>query len=380
MFAFFQTIDRYLWRQTLVAALLFTGSLTVIVWITQSLKLVDFIVNRGVPISTFGYLAILTIPALLPMVLPLTIFAALLFTLYRVTVDSEFVALHAGGLSSWRLARAPLTLALLASMLSAALTLWVTPWSISEFKNLQFRLRNDYSMTLLEEGVFSQVAKDITIYVRERSRDGSLMGIILHDNRDSQKPVTVFAQQGNMVLQNDTPIISVINGSRQVLDETSGAVTMLYFDSYTLNLQQILNQDNGPRNANPKEMSLSQLFNPDPTLTPQARVRQQSIGHQRLLMPLNILLFAWLAVAVFRDCLPRRHSMIHRIGLGLVVVVTAQATILFSYNFIGIVSPAHHLWLMVAYALPILGSAALARYVFLGGHRAKTPVAPAVQP
>ena len=350
----FTKLDRYLWRQSLLAALLFTGALTLIVWITQSLKLVDFIVNRGVPVSTFGYLAVLTIPALLPLVLPLTMFAAVMFTLYRLSSDSELVALHAGGVSAWRIARAPLLLAFTASIFTASLTLWISPWSIGEFKNLQFRLRNDYSMTLLEEGVFAQVAKGITVYVRERQRDGSLNGIIVHDNRDSTRPVTVFAQRGNVMTQSGNPIISVVNGSRQVMDKNTGAVTMLYFDSYTLNLQQILNQDNTTRSANPKEMTLADLLNPDPSLPRNAQLRQLSIGHQRLLMPLNILVFTLLALAVFRDCLPRRQSLGQRIAVGVFGMVGLQAIILLTYNAIGINSALHPLWLAAAYALPCI--------------------------
>ncbi len=341
-------------RQIAVAASVITLSLTFIVWITQSLKLVDFIVNRGIPVSTFIYLALLTLPGLLPVILPLTVFAAVLFIFYRLNSDSELVVMHSGGLSAWRISRSPLIFAMIITVFTYALTLYLTPQSYTAFKNLQFRLRNDYSLTLLEEGVFTQVSKGITVFIRERKSDGSLHGIVVHDNRNSNQPVTVLAESGFLSLQKGDPVISVTKGSRQVLNKKSNTVSMLYFDSYTLNLNQIMNTESADRAADAKEMGMADLLFPAPGTEPRTKMRYQAIAHQRLTSPLSILVFCLIALAAFRQCMPRRQGSTLRLGATIGLVVGLQGLFLVLYNMLGSYSGGiFYLLLALNYLLPL---------------------------
>ncbi|TAH32834.1 MAG: LPS export ABC transporter permease LptF [Alphaproteobacteria bacterium] len=354
MFRNLSRLDRYLMRQIAVAATVITLSLTFIVWITQSLKLVDFIVNRGIPVSTFIYLALLTLPGLLPVILPLTVFAAVLFIFYRLNSDSELVVMHSGGLSAWRISRSPLIFALIMTAFTYLLTLYLTPLSYTAFKNLQFRLRNDYSLTLLEEGVFTQVSKGITVFIRERQSDGSLHGILVHDNRDINQPVTVLAESGVLSLQRGDPVISVIKGSRQVLNHKNNTVSMLYFDSYTLNLNQIMNAENADRAADPKEMGLGDLFFPGANTEPRTQMRYQAIAHQRLISPLSILVFCLIALATYRHCMPRRQGSTIRLGATIGTVIGLQGLFLIFYNMLGSYSGGmFYALLALNYLLPI---------------------------
>ena len=55
-------LDRYILRQCLAIMVFVTAVLTVTVWLAQSLRLVDLIVNRGLSAEIFVYLAILILP------------------------------------------------------------------------------------------------------------------------------------------------------------------------------------------------------------------------------------------------------------------------------------------------------------------------------
>ena len=46
-------INRYIFRQLIITALFVAGTLTLIVSLFGSLRLIDFIINRGLPISLF---------------------------------------------------------------------------------------------------------------------------------------------------------------------------------------------------------------------------------------------------------------------------------------------------------------------------------------
>ncbi len=61
------------------------------------------------------------------------------------------------------------------------LNLWIVPASLTAFREFQFEIRNRIAAFLLQEGVFTQVSDDLTVYVRSRDPDGTLHGILVDD-------------------------------------------------------------------------------------------------------------------------------------------------------------------------------------------------------
>src|SRR5215468_4789896 len=103
-------LDRYILRQCLGVMLFVTAALSAAIWLAQSLRLIDLIVNRGLSIDIFLYLALLILPRFLDIVLPIGAFIAVLFTFNRLTSESELVAMRSVGLSHLALARPVLIL------------------------------------------------------------------------------------------------------------------------------------------------------------------------------------------------------------------------------------------------------------------------------
>ena len=81
----------------MIGFLLVTFSLMSIIWLTQSLRVIDRIVNQGLPFGSFLYMTILLLPNILTMILPIALFGALLFAYNRLFTDSELVVMRAVG-------------------------------------------------------------------------------------------------------------------------------------------------------------------------------------------------------------------------------------------------------------------------------------------
>src|SRR5947209_7584065 len=77
-------LDRYIFRQCFGVMVFVTAALSAAIWLAQSLRLVDLIVNRGLSIDVFLYLALLILPRFLNIVLPIGVFIAVLFTFSRL--------------------------------------------------------------------------------------------------------------------------------------------------------------------------------------------------------------------------------------------------------------------------------------------------------
>src|SRR5260221_4151568 len=97
-------ITRYILRQTLATMVFVAVCFTAAVWLLQSLRLIDLIVNRGLSAGLFAYLAILILPRFVDVVLPIAVFIAVLFTYNPLLTESELVVMPAPGMSPTDLA------------------------------------------------------------------------------------------------------------------------------------------------------------------------------------------------------------------------------------------------------------------------------------
>src|SRR5438067_8424710 len=115
-------LDHYILRQCFGVTIFVTAALSAAIWLAQSLRLIDLIVNRGLSIDVFLYLALLILPRFLNIVLPIGVFIAVLFTFSRLISESELVVMRSAGLSHLALAKPVLMLAALACLILTSLS------------------------------------------------------------------------------------------------------------------------------------------------------------------------------------------------------------------------------------------------------------------
>ena len=96
-------VDRYVMRELLVPFLLGIAIFTSILLIVRILKLVEMVVNRGVPFLQILRLFSYILPAFLEVTVPMALLLAILVAFGRLSSDSEIIALRASGVSFYRL-------------------------------------------------------------------------------------------------------------------------------------------------------------------------------------------------------------------------------------------------------------------------------------
>ena len=98
-------LDRYIFRQLLVALIAVTGGLTALVWLIQSLRFVELVVNHGLSLVVFVELTGLLVPSFVAVILPITTFVVVQFIYQRLAGDREITVMRAAGLSPLALSR-----------------------------------------------------------------------------------------------------------------------------------------------------------------------------------------------------------------------------------------------------------------------------------
>lgn len=347
-------LHRYVFRQLIWWTVVVAASLTCIVWLTQSLRFVEMIVNTGLSVTTFITFTLLLLPSFLSLIGPIAVFAAVMFTYTKMLNDSEIVVLRASGMSPLKIGRPALMLATLVMVLGYLNSVYFMPSTFREFKDLQREFRSELSSLFLQEGVFNPVVAGITVFVRERSEGGELYGIIIHDEREPDKPVTMMAEKGAIVSSEKGPRVLMVNGNRQEVREDDGRLSLLYFDRYTFDLS-VLNKSNLALWREPRERYLHELLFPlsqEENIYNFRKLRMEGIF--RLSSPLLYLAFTSIALALLLGGDFNRRGQFLRI-LAAVCVVTAIQVAVIAAKSLG--EKTHEAETLL-YLLPLLATAA----------------------
>ena len=322
--------QRYLLRQLIGPFLLVTVGLTAVVWLSQSLRIIDLIVNKGLSFSAFLLMSMLVLPTFLSAILPIAFFCALLFVYNKLTIDSELVSLRAAGVSQWSLAKPALVMATIVVVISYAIIMYVMPVSHREFKERQFVLRSDHSALLLEEGTFNTLTEGVTVYIRGRE-GGTLNGILVHDAREQERPVTMMAEQGILVQTDEGPRFILINGHRQRIDRDSSKLSLLNFERYTIDLGDFV-QRGGERWRGPRERFIDELLDPASEGAERLRGKFLSEAHNRIVSPLFGYALAAIGLAALLSGNIDRRGQWRRILVAIAAGVMLEAVALFLVN------------------------------------------------
>lgn len=326
-------VDRYVFRNVLIATVFITLVLAVLILLTQSLRFLELVINSGASGLSFWILTILTLPKFLEVIMPLGLMAAVLFVYNRLTMDSELVVLRALGFSPLRLARPALVLGSVLAITLFFVMGWLAPITNAALQKMRVEIKAEMSTLLFREGVFNQAGKGLMVYVRDRTRKGELEGLLIYDARDpKQSPATIIANRGVVVSTDEGQQVLVYDGSRQDFDKRQQVLKRLDFSQYTIDLPEP-----GPariRWAEPDERTINQLLAPDLTDDTDRLHRKDFVLelNKRFLTPFLVLTFTIISLcALLLGPLDRRGQSKRIIG-AVGVVVTIQALYLSSYN------------------------------------------------
>ncbi|MFP4126338.1 MAG: LptF/LptG family permease [Alphaproteobacteria bacterium] len=298
---------RYLLRTlaapTLLALVAFAGA----VWLSQSLRFVDLIVNKGLSVPRFVYLTSLLVPSLVLVVLPFAAFIGTLLGYQRLRSESELSMFRATGLSDWQIARGAVLLGLAFTLVSYAVALWLMPTAYRHFRELQFDIRQNVSAISLQARVFTSVTDGLTVYIAERTPAGDLADILVHDTRERDRTITLLAERGRLLRGEHGPILRLWDGSYQERD-ADGELSIVSFAETAVDL--VNPKEPEARSLKTRELYLVDLLNPGPSVRdPEERAQRIAEGHERLAWPLVSLALPLVAVtSVLRHRAVRESS------------------------------------------------------------------------
>jgi lipopolysaccharide export system permease protein len=287
------------------------------------------------------------------LIAPNAMLMAALYTLDRMNGDSELIVMTASGAPVWRIGAPLLALASLVSIAILLANLFLTPASMRALRSFVTQVRADLISQVLQPGRFSSPEAGLTFHIRDRSLNGDLLGLLVHDERDNKQVMSYLAERGRIITNDEGSYLVMFEGYVHRYDgqEADKNVQIVAFDQNMLDISKFSPKDNLGKDLRPREKYISDLINPD--MNDKATKRNygqiRSELHDRLTTPLYPLVFAFVAIALLGHARTTRESRWAQILLAFAIALGLRVAGLMASNLVAL-----NAWAVaLVYAVPL---------------------------
>jgi len=257
---FARTLSAALLREIVVYALVGFSLFTVIVVLVNLMRRLGELTAVGFAWADLASVLGCLFAMFAPYAIPVAFLFGVLLTVGRWCADSELVAMRACGLGITQLVTPVAVFGLGLSLLTGVLLVDFEPQAHRALRAVLTDVASRGS--ILEPGKFKGLGKRV-VFIRDRDRDNRLLGVMISDRSNKERPFTVFAESGLFRFDSETGRmhLELVNGD--IHFEPSGGVSRSYrritfrdFD-YSFDVRDLFQAE--LRMTRPREMTGGEL-------------------------------------------------------------------------------------------------------------------------
>ncbi len=170
----------------------------------QLFRITKLIVNKGVPLGAiFELLGHISI-SFLPLAIPLSVLFAAIFTLNKISGDSEFIVMRSFGLSKGKILFPFIILSIMIGLITLSLNQSIIPHSKKEFKKAIILLTSKGFLADIKAGRFFTSIPNVTLFAeRVEDKGKTLFDVFIHNSaKNKGQENTIYAKKGTLVKTN----------------------------------------------------------------------------------------------------------------------------------------------------------------------------------
>lgn len=319
--------DRYVISQLMILFGFFSLVLVMVYWVNKAVGLFDRLIADGQSAMVFLEFSALTLPAVIQIVLPISAFIATVYTINRLSRESELVVVQASGFSSFRLARPVAVFGLAVALFLSLLTHILVPSATRQLAEREAAIAQNISAGFFSDGRFLHPAEDLTLYIREIENSGEMVDLFLSDQRTPGRTITYTARRALLLHSEDGPRLLMYDGMAQTLEQENNTLTTTAFSDFTYDISALIG---GFDNRAPRvdELGTGDLLKADPVLlkrTGYSAERFQTTAHERFAQPFLAMVTALVGFSCLLLGGFSRFGVWRQIVLAIVLLVIIKA-------------------------------------------------------
>ena len=326
MFNFIPSIDRYIFRLTIVPMLGVFALAASLLLLDKMLRLFEFVSTEGGPIGVVFKMLATLIPEYASLAIPLGLLLGILLAFRKLATSSELDVFRAVGMSYGRLLRVPYMIAGALLLVNIALVFFIQPLSRYTYEQLDYELRSGALGASIKVGEFTTLADRMALRIEESEDDGRrLKGIFARVSTGGGQTLSISAKEGSFLATSDNPDTIILRLNEGTIIQDTGrenvAPRVLTFTRHDLPIDLPAMEAFRDRGDAEREYILPELLKLGWSETSSKAVRDgsQASFNFRLVEVVMMALMPLLAVALAIP--PKRSTSALGVFVSIVMVV-----------------------------------------------------------
>lgn len=256
-------LERYIHREVLEKLLWIIGLLILIL---TSHRFVDYLADAAagkIPGDLIIKMLLMKMLAIIPRILPVAIFLAVILAFTRLTTDREMVIMAASGVSGNYQFLYVFKFAFMFAVFVFVVCNFISPWAEGEVNRLKIRARQESDIAGISAGRFKEFSQgDRVVYIEELSEDKKSMENVFLQVRESDRLGILYSEKAQIKYDDDTDSRYVLFEKGQRFLGTPGQIDYQKTDYLTyavlLDRGEIINSKQYPETLSSLELFWSE--------------------------------------------------------------------------------------------------------------------------
>lgn len=219
----------------LTKAFFLTGaSLSIIVWVIQSVNYLDLVIEDGHGLDIYFKYSLMNFPKIFSKILPLIFFFTLFYKILEYEKKNELLIFWTFGVSKAQFVNILISFSLIIFFVQVLLGGFVKPLSQNKARSFIIDSNIDFFPSLVRQGQFIDVISGLTIFIEKKTADDQFHNVLITEELSNGQKKIIYAKKGSLISNSKEKKFYMTNGN--MIDQNNNKSTFIQFDELNFNL------------------------------------------------------------------------------------------------------------------------------------------------
>ena len=198
--------------EILILFIVFSLTLTSIVWIIQAVNYLDIVTDDGHSFGVYFNYTLLSLPKIFSQLLPFIFFLSVFYIINLYEEKNQLLIYWTHGVTKIEFVNKIIKFSLFFLIIQFLLSIIVVPYANNKSRSFIRSSSLDFFPNLIKPKKFIDTVENLTIFIDSKNEEGDYENIILKDKTNINNVQTIIAQTGKIVSDDNSKILILYSG------------------------------------------------------------------------------------------------------------------------------------------------------------------------
>ncbi len=195
-------------------------AITAIVWVIQGVNLLDIVTEHGHSFKVYFIFSLLSIPKIFSKLIIFSYFLSLYIIINRYEENNEILVFWTNGIKKISFINFIGKISILFVIIQLILNLYLVPYTQNLKQEYLKNSSKNIFPKLIQDKRFTNITKELTIFVEENEKNGMLKGIYIKEKLKNNESKIITAKKGKLVNDQNKFSFKLFDGKITNVDKT----------------------------------------------------------------------------------------------------------------------------------------------------------------